>query len=138
MLRRDFLARTVSTSSWALVAPLLSTGVMDPAFAASTEGSPSESTEAKLAKFALAIRYDSLPAEVVSSAKRVLLDTLGCALGAVGSDAANIAEKTVRRTFGQGSVATVIGYPTPAGVEAALFINGVLVRSLDQIGRAHV
>ena len=131
MLRRDFLARTVSTSSWALVAPLLSTGVMDPTFAASREGSPSESTEAKLAKFALAIRYDSLPAEVVSSAKRVLLDTLGCALGAVGSDAANIAEKTVRSTFGQGSVATVIGYPAPASVEAALFINGVLVRSLD-------
>lgn len=131
MLRRDFLTRIASTSSWALTAPLLSNGCVLPAFAAARETSPTESTEAKLVKFALAIRYDGLPSEVVASAKRVLLDTLGCAFGAVGSDAANIAEKTVRRTFGHGNVATVIGYPEPASVEAALFINGVLVRSLD-------
>ena len=111
MLRRDFLTRMASTSSWAWIAPLLSNGCLLPAFATARETSLAESTEAKLAKFAVAIRYDGLPPDVVASAKRVLLDTLGCAFGAVGSDAADIAEKTVRRTFGQGNNTTVIGYP---------------------------
>lgn len=68
---------------------------------------------------------------MVASAKRVLLDTLGCAFGAVGSEPANIAETTIRKTFGDGSTVTIIGYPRPATVEGALFVNGVLVRSLD-------
>jgi 2-methylcitrate dehydratase len=72
-----------------------------------------------------------LPAEVVAATNRVLLDTLGCAFGSVGSEPANIAETTVRRTFGDGNTATVIGYPRSATVEGALFVNGVLVRSLD-------
>ena len=71
------------------------------------------------------------PLDVVASAKRVLLDTLGCAFGSVGSEPANIAETTIRKTFGDGNTATVIGYPRPATVEGALFVNGVLVRSLD-------
>lgn len=50
-------------------------------------------------------------ADVVASAKRVLLDTLGCAIGAVGSEPANIAEATIRKSFGDGNTATVIGYP---------------------------
>ena len=131
MLRRHFISRAASASTWPLIAPLLSTGLMHPVIAASPLNAPTESTEARLAKFALGIRYDNLPIEVLASVKRVLLDTLGCALGAVGSDAANIAEKTVRRTFGQGKVATVMGYPERASVEAGIFINGVLVRSLD-------
>lgn len=67
--------------------------------------------EQKFAEFALSIRYEALPADVVASAKRVLLDTLGCAIGAVGSEPANIAEATIRKSFGDGNTATVIGYP---------------------------
>ena len=82
-------------------------------------------------EFALSIKYEALPADVIASAKRVLLDTLGCAFGSVGSEPANIAETTIRKTFGEGNTATVIGYPRSATVEGALFVNGVLVRSLD-------
>jgi 2-methylcitrate dehydratase len=131
MQRRNFITRTVSMSSATLLTSLLTSAPFRPAFAASSAAVIAESTEQKLAKFALAVRYENLPIEVVTSVKRIVLDTLGCALGAVGSDAANIAEKTVRRTFGEGKVATVIGYPQAASVEAAAFINGVLVRSLD-------
>jgi 2-methylcitrate dehydratase len=36
-----------------------------------------------------------------------------------------------RKTFGDGNTATVISYPRPATAEGALFVNGVLVCSLD-------
>jgi 2-methylcitrate dehydratase len=74
--------------------------------------------------------YDAPPADVIAAAKRVLIDTLGCALGSVGSEPANIADTTIRKTSGDGNTATVIGYPRPATAEGALFVNGVLVRSL--------
>jgi 2-methylcitrate dehydratase len=134
MKRRDFLTRAAT----GLSAGLLFGNVrwdgyrfVDSALAAG-EGDPQKATlEQKFAEFALSIEYDMLPVEVIAAAKRVLLDTLGCAFGSVGSDPANIAEATIRKTFGDGSAATVIGYPRSATVEGALFVNGVLVRSLD-------
>ena len=98
------------------------------ATAAETGG---DSLEQRLAKFTAALRYEDLPDPVITAVKRVMLDTLGCALGAVGTEAATIAERTVRATYGEGDAATVIGYPRRATVEGAAFINGVLVRSLD-------
>ncbi|MGH1592359.1 MmgE/PrpD family protein (plasmid) [Methylobacterium phyllosphaerae] len=91
----------------------------------------SDSFELRLAEFALAWHRDSLSAEMVEAAKCALLDTLGCALGAVGSDAAEIAGKTIRATFGEGDAASIIGQQRPATVEGATFVNGILVRSLD-------
>ncbi|MET4115881.1 2-methylcitrate dehydratase PrpD [Bradyrhizobium sp. JR1.5] len=87
--------------------------------------------EQKFSEFALSLKYEALPADVITSAKRVLLDTLGCAFGSVGSEPSNIAQTTIRKTFGDGDTATVIGYPRSATIEGAIFVNGVLVRSLD-------
>ncbi len=110
----------------------LSTGALPhwsgAAFAAGTQP---DSFELRLADFALALRYDTLSADVIEAAKRTLLDTLGCALGAVGSEAAVIADKTIRATFGEGNAASIIGQQRPATIEGATFVNGVLVRSLD-------
>jgi 2-methylcitrate dehydratase len=132
--RRDFLTHTTAGVS----AGVLLGSVFSPAYRfvgsalAAGEGEGQRVTlEQKFAEFALSIKYETLPADVVSAAKRVLLDTLGCAFGSVGSEPANIAETTIRKTFGEGNAATVIGYPRPATVEGALFVNGVLVRSLD-------
>ncbi len=134
MKRRDFLARTaVGISASLFLGNVRSDGYrfIGSALAAG-EGDPQKATlEQKFAEFALSIKYQGLPAEVIAAAKRVLLDTLGCAFGSVGSEPANIAETTIRKTFGDGNTATVIGYPRPATVEGALFVNGVLVRSLD-------
>lgn len=124
MRRRNFL-------SGAGAAPLVASQLplwFGSAFAA--EAQP-ESFELRLADFALAVRYDALSAEVIEAAKRTLLDTLGCALGAVGSEAAVIAEKTIRATFGEGNAASIIGQQNPSTIEGATFVNGVLVRSLD-------
>src|SRR4030081_3229595 len=134
MKRRDFLAR-IATAVSAIV--LLESFRSDrcrfvgSALAAGGGDGRKATLEQKFAEFALSIRYEMLPADVIASAKRVLLDTLGCAFGSVGSEPANIAESTIRKTFGDGNTATLIGYPRPATVEGALFVNGVLVRSLD-------
>jgi 2-methylcitrate dehydratase len=134
MKRRDFLARTAAgVSASFLLGNVRSDGYRFVGSAlAAGEGDRQKATlEQRFAEFALSIRYDALPTDVIAAAKRVLLDTLGCAFGSVGSEPANIAETTIRKTFGDGNTATVIGYPRPATVEGALFVNGVLVRSLD-------
>jgi 2-methylcitrate dehydratase len=133
MKRRDFLERTTIAVSAGLVGGVWPDRyrLVGSALAAGNRDEQKTALEQKFAEFALAIKYDSLPPDVVASAKRVLLDTLGCAFGAVGSEPGNIAETTIRKTFGDGNTATVIGYPRPATVEGALFVNGVLVRSLD-------
>lgn len=100
-------------------------------FPGSASGAEVESLEAKMAEFALGIRYSDLPPDVIASVKRVLLDTLGCAVGAVGSDPARIAEQTIHQTYAGATTATLIGYPKLASVEGAIFVNGVLVRALD-------
>jgi 2-methylcitrate dehydratase len=132
--RRDFLERTaIAVSANLLLGSVRSDGyrLVGSALAAGNGDDQKEALEQRFAEFALSIKYEALPANVVTSAKRVLLDTLGCAFGSVGSEPANIAETTIRKTFGNGNTATVIGYPRPATVEGALFVNGVLVRSLD-------
>src|SRR3954447_5066013 len=134
MERRDFLARTAAiTSAGFGLGSFRADGYRftNSALAANEGGVDKASLEEKFAEFALSIKYEALPADVIASAKRVLLDTLGCAFGSVGSEPANIADATIRKTFGDGNTATVIGYQRPATVEGALFVNGVLVRSLD-------
>ena len=63
--------------------------------------------------------------------KLSVLDTLACAFGAGGSEAATIAESTIRSTFDTGQAASVIGNHRRATIEGAVFVNGILVRSLD-------
>jgi 2-methylcitrate dehydratase len=124
MHRRQFLGRAGTAVSVAVL------GACYARFAAAAESS-APSLEQKLAAFALSLRYEDLPAEVVAAVKRSVIDTLACAFGAVGSEAATIAESTIRSSFGTGQAATVIGNPRRASIEGAVFVNGVLVRSLD-------
>ncbi|MBR0937751.1 MmgE/PrpD family protein [Bradyrhizobium jicamae] len=133
MRRRDFLERTTIAVATSLVGSIWPDGyhLVGSALADGKGDGQNAALEQKFAEFAIAVRYEDLPADVIASAKRVLLDTLGCAFGSVGSEPANIAEATIRKTFGDGNTATVIGYPRSATVEGAVFVNGVLVRSLD-------
>jgi len=133
MKRRDFLEQTaIAVSASLLLGSIRSDGYRLAGSALAGSNDDQKATlEQKFAEFAISIRYEGLPADVVASAKRVLLDTIGCAFGSVGSEPANIVETTIRKTFGDGDTATVIGYPRPGTAEGALFVNGVLVRSLD-------
>src|SRR3970282_747855 len=48
------------------------------------------SLEHSLAAYAVGVRYADLPREIVAATKRLLLDTLACAFGAVGGQTAHI------------------------------------------------
>lgn len=87
--------------------------------------------EKLLARYAASVRYNDLPGEIVLACKRLLLDTLACAFGAVGSAPATIAEATFRKTFGSGGAASIIGSAQLIVTEGAALVNGVLVRDLD-------
>jgi 2-methylcitrate dehydratase len=94
MKRREFLARSaISVSASLVLGSVRSEGYrfVGSALAAGEGDRQKVTLEQKFAEFALSIKYEALPADVIASAKRVLLDTLGCAFGSVGSEPANIA-----------------------------------------------
>ncbi len=103
--------------------------------AAPAEGKPApgegHTIERRLADYAASLRYEELPRDVVEAAKRLLIDTIACAFGAIGAEPARIAEATFRKTFGGPPVASVIGGKQSISVEGAVLVNGVLTRYLD-------
>lgn len=117
MHRRQFLA-----ASAALALPF---GAVR---AAAQTGEPSER---RLAAYAHALRFETLPVEVVEAVKRLLIDTLACAFGAVEAEPVRIAEETFRAAYGGPAVATLIGRKGLFPVEGATLVNGVMVRYLD-------
>lgn len=50
----------------------------------------------QLSKFVAEIRYEDLPESVIHESKRLLLDIVGCALGAIHTESAQIALSYVR------------------------------------------
>jgi 2-methylcitrate dehydratase len=77
-----------------------------------------------------ALRYEDLSNPVVEKAKRVLLDTLGCALGAINAEPVRIARETV---FLQGGHphSSIIGLDRKVSADQAAFVNGMAIRYLD-------
>lgn len=84
----------------------------------------------QVARYALAIRFDTLPAEVVHQARRCLLDALGCGLAAGESPAALIMADTIDALDGP-SEATIIGSSMRTGTLQAALLNSLLIRFLD-------
>jgi 2-methylcitrate dehydratase len=84
----------------------------------------------QLSTYAARLTYDELPPEVVRQAKRLLIDTLGCALGGYWSDPARIA-RDIAATTRSSEPVTVIGSGERTSVDLATFANGVMIRFLD-------
>src|SRR5919199_1034090 len=91
---------------------------------------PDQTLAERLSAYAADLRYEDLPPEAVHEAKRRLLDTLGCAMGAFASEPATIA-RTLAQTVSSTFPATVIGTGHCSSPEMAAFANGVLFRYLD-------
>jgi 2-methylcitrate dehydratase len=86
----------------------------------------------RMADYAGRLTFESLPAEVVHEAKRVVIDSLGVALGAWREEPCRIARDlanhyAARREFG----ATVLGTNHHAPPDWAAFANGICVRYFD-------
>jgi 2-methylcitrate dehydratase len=77
-----------------------------------------------------ALRYEDLPPAVVEKAKRVLLDTVGCALGAVGAEPVRFAQQAVFQQGGHPR-STLIGLGRKVSCDQAAFLNGMAIRYLD-------
>jgi hypothetical protein len=99
MERREFLARSATAVSASLLLGSVRSDYyrfVGSALAAGEGDRQKATLEQKFAEFALSIKYEALPDDVIASAKRVLLDTFGCAFGSVGSEPANIASQDFR------------------------------------------
>jgi 2-methylcitrate dehydratase len=84
----------------------------------------------QLAQFALDINFDELPSASIKNIKRLTIDTLGCALGALGCVPARIAEDLVGPSAGD-DCATVFGSGRQTTASGAALVNGTLTRYLD-------
>lgn len=84
----------------------------------------------RLGAYAADLRYEDLPPEVIHQAKRMIVDTLGCALGGYDSEPSRIAldhAATVTST----QPATVLCTGLQTSPDLAVFANGVMIRYLD-------
>ncbi len=84
----------------------------------------------QLSSYAAELRYEDLSREVVHQAKRLIIDTIGCALGGYGSEPAKIARE-IAGSVTSTMPATVIGSGQLTSPDLATFANGVMIRFLD-------
>jgi 2-methylcitrate dehydratase len=83
-----------------------------------------------IAGWLVALRYEDLPGEVAARAKRVLLDTLGCALAATTAAPVRAAQQVVALQGGSPQ-ATVLGSGRKFACDQATFLNAMALRYLD-------
>jgi 2-methylcitrate dehydratase len=83
-----------------------------------------------IARWVVELRYEELPADVIARAKRVLLDTLGCALGAIGAEPVRVAQRVVALQGGNPQ-ATIVGIGRKASCDQAAFLNAMALRYFD-------
>jgi 2-methylcitrate dehydratase len=83
-----------------------------------------------LGALAHSVRFEDLPAEVVSDTKARVLDTLGCAFGALNSDVGQ-AVRHMAAACGGAPQSTLIGTGEKTSAPLATLVNGSLLRYLD-------
>ncbi|NDZ18831.1 MmgE/PrpD family protein [Variovorax sp. WS11] len=86
-----------------------------------------------LAAFTADTRFDTLPAKVVEETKRVLMDSLGCALGGLDHPKGIIGVQYARLQGPgmPGAQASIIGTGERISAMAAAFANSELINALD-------
>jgi 2-methylcitrate dehydratase len=84
----------------------------------------------ELAKHVRSLTFKDLPPDVVHQTKRLLLDTLGCAIGGYASDASRIIQEVIKES-GHREEATVFGSGLKTSCLNAALANGAMVRYLD-------
>ena len=84
----------------------------------------------QFARYALALKYEDLPHEVLHQAKRSLLDALGCAIAACRAPGRPICEDIIRELGGT-EEATVFGSGLRTSAPNATLVNTFLICFLD-------
>lgn len=89
-----------------------------------------KSISRRIAEFAVSLRYEDLPAEVIHEAKRFLYDSFACAIGSMHTKDVNILHD-IYRNMGGREEAHVIGFGTGLPAVNAALVNSLMIRSLD-------
>src|ERR1043166_2948905 len=83
-----------------------------------------------LGAYAASLRFEMLPAEVVHQTKRMIVDTLGCALGGYAGEPCRIARE-LAATLTSATPATLLCTGRQTSPDLAAFANGAMIRYLD-------
>ncbi len=84
----------------------------------------------QIAEFAVNLKYEDLPENVIHEVKRYLYDSIGCALGSMHTKDVNII-KDIYKEMGGKEEATVFGYKFKIPAVQASFLNALMIRALD-------
>lgn len=96
------------------------------------QSEPQESTiVGRLARFTTENRYESLPGNVVDECKRIILDSIGCALAGVDSPKGRIGIAYGLQMGGATGAASIIGTGSRTSIAGASFANAELINALD-------
>jgi 2-methylcitrate dehydratase len=126
--RRDFL-KTSGMAALAFSSPTWGSPVVQTKTGASRAQGRTTVAE-DIGRWVADLRYEDLPPETIHKAKRVLLDTLACALGAFDAPPVRMAQR-VAALQGGNLQATIIGAGSKVSCEQAAFLNGMALRYLD-------
>src|SRR5213593_935418 len=123
MLRRDFL-KSCAAGALAFSSPGWKSSAL--------QGQGRTTVAEDVGRWVAKLRYEDLPPQIIQKAKRVFLDTLGCALGAVDATPVRIAQQVVALQGGnpQGTVIGVGSKSSKISCEQAAFLNGMAIRYL--------
>ncbi len=83
-----------------------------------------------LARYAIGLKYEDIPSDVVRIAKRSILDTFGCAFGGYAAEPSRIAIDLAKDVSSK-HAATVLFTGIRTSPDLAVFANGVMIRYLD-------
>jgi len=83
-----------------------------------------------ISEFAINLKYEDLPTEVVNEVKRFLYDSIGCAFGGFFTKDVNILRDIYKETGGKPE-ATIIGFGDKIPAVNATLVNSLMIRALD-------
>ncbi len=84
----------------------------------------------EIADFLADVRFEDLPEAVVHETKRILLDSIGCAIAGLISEKGKLSVRLARRLGGP-LESTIIGVGGKVSAANAAFANGELINALD-------
>ena len=128
--RRRFLKQLVATGVVTAAAPLPATAEEKTERQWSTLESGQTPVAETLAGYAINLKYEDLPQDVVRMAKRTILDTFGCAIGGYTAGPSQIAINLASENSSKQG-ATVLCSGIKTSPDLAVFANGVMIRYLD-------
>ncbi len=84
----------------------------------------------QIARYAVNLKYEDLPDEVIEQTKRFIYDSIGCAIGSMKTKDVNII-RDIYLEMGGTPEATVFGFGDKIPAVNAALVNSLMIRALD-------